>query len=105
MLQIDKLSFTDEQILNNGVFVLVEVTPALSDTTNERIGTDIVVALTGHQYEKITVRVTDLVTCSAFDSTSISPVLFTGFKGSFSLDADTNDWVLTATADHFQLDR
>ncbi len=105
MLQLDKLSFTDDQILNNGVFVLVEVTPSMNDTTGERIGTDLVVALTGHHYEKMTVKVTEVVTCSAFETPGIHPVQFTGFIGRLYLNDATKEWELTATADRFQLVR
>lgn len=103
MLDLKKVTFTDKQLLNEGVFLLVDMSPALDGATNDRIGTDIVVALTGQRYEQITVRVPDLVTCSAFDSVAVRRVEFTGFAGHFDLNDEQDKWRFIAKADQFKL--
>ncbi len=103
MLDIKKVIFSDEQLLTGGIFLLVEMIPALDDATNERVGTDIVVALTGQRYEQITVRVPYPVTCSAFDSVSVQQVEFTDFRGHFEWQESQDEWVFVATAEQFQV--
>lgn len=103
MLDIKKVIFSDEQLLTGGIFLLVDMIPALDDATSERIGTDIVVALTGQQYERIIVRVPYPVTCSAFESVSVQQVEFTDFRGHFEWQEGQKEWVLSATAEQFQV--
>ncbi len=103
MLDLRKINFTDKQLLTNGIFLLVDMIPALDTETMERIGTDIVVALTGQRYETIAVRVPYPVTCSAFASVSVQRVDFTGFSGHFEWQEAQKEWVFTATAEQFQV--
>lgn len=103
MLDLTKVIFTDQLIVNEGLFLLVDMSPAIDETTSERIGTDIEVALTGQRYEKIRVRVPYPVTCSAFESVTVQSVEFKGFKGYFKQGARPDQWEFIATADHFQL--
>ncbi len=103
MLDIKNVIFTDKQLLNNGLFLLVDMSPALDESTNERVGTDIVVALTGQRYEHITVRVPYPVTCSAYESVEVRQIEFTGFKGHFDWIDSQDKWTFIATAEQFQL--
>ncbi len=103
MLDIKKVIFSDEQLLTGGIFLLVDMIPALDDVTNERIGTDIRVALTGQRYEQITVRVPYPVTCSAYETVAVQPIEFTNFEGHFEWHPSHHTWVFVATADQFQL--
>lgn len=103
MLDIEKVLFTDDLVLNKGSFLLVDMKPAMDGETTERIGTDIVVALTGQRYEKITIRVPYLVTCSAFNAVEVQPIKFKGFEGHFQWDDVREEWVFSATAEQFQL--
>ncbi len=103
MLDIKKVIFSDEQLLTGGIFLLVDMIPALDDVTNERIGTDIRVALTGQRYEQITVRVPYPVTCSAYETVSVQQVEFTDFKGHFEWKETSKEWGFIATAEQFKV--
>lgn len=106
MLNIEDISFTEEMIKGDGDFILVSVKPHYDSRLGEedlaRKGTEIVVALTAYQLEKIAVIVSDEVTCSAFDTSGLKRVRFSDFKGHFELKRPGEHYFVSQ-ASRFQL--
>lgn len=102
-MQLESIKITDTMILREGKFLLVSVSPLFKiGGSEERIGTTVVVALTGHKYEKITVKITDQPACKPFNTPTVKEVSFDNFVGTFTQDAE-GVFGIKATADSFML--
>lgn len=107
MIAIRDVKFDDQMILNNGKFVLVELSPVFQEevgSETKRLGTKAVVALTGHRLEKIEVLVEEAITCSAFNQLELAEITFSNFEGYFLPQVD-GAHVFRAKASQLQLVR
>lgn len=101
MIKIESIVLTDKMIVNDGEFILVSVSP-IYESEKIRIGTEVIVALTGRQFSKIVVTVHENVACSPFNTLEIKKVLFDEFLGGFSKN-NSGDYVFSAQAKSFKL--
>lgn len=108
MLTINEIKFDEKMITNGGKFILVELLPIFNNKESikpdgDRIGTKAVVALTGHNLEKIEVYFEEIIACSPFNELELAEVTFSDFEGYFHQQNEGNDYVFSATASHLKL--
>lgn len=102
MIKIAEIQFNAEMILSDGKFVLVEMFPHYEEATTKaeriRTGTEVIVALTSHRLEKITVIVNDNIACGPLNELELAQVYFEDFKGNFTYNEELEDYLFAATA-------
>ncbi|MBP1044234.1 hypothetical protein I6N95_24805 [Vagococcus sp. BWB3-3] len=115
MLKVHQVVFNETMILNEGAFLLVNVEPIYDvrecsnqddqdgEQEKKRIGTKVIVALTGHQLEKIVVTLPDIkLACKSLNELALEEVSFTDFSGMFCKENTHEDYVFKATASHLK---
>lgn len=91
MIDIHELVLTEEVLKGPGKFILAALSPVFvideaSKEGTKRTGTTVEVALTAHQFKRVSVFVAEPVPCTLFDVNQVIEVTFQDFKGRIVLE-------------------